>query len=97
MGAAYFMIGCRPLDYTRDYAKGYPHIHMILSDADGAVSRAYRTLRGPGLRPDFWVVYIDRAGVVRHAEPVGELARQGQIIVGRLKELGLATLPNATR
>ncbi len=87
---AYFTASVDPPDVNKKFAESLELDYPILSDPAKDVARAYGVVAGERAFASRWTFYIGKDGKILYIDKSGATATQGQEVVNRLKELGIA-------
>jgi peroxiredoxin Q/BCP len=90
---AYFTASVDPPDVNKKFAESLALDYPILSDPGKTVARAYGVVSGERSTAARWTFYIGKDGRILYVDKSGATDTQGQEIVNRLKELGIAKRP----
>ena len=87
---AYFTASVDSPDTNKKFAESLELDYPILSDPGKEVAKAYGVVAGDRAFASRWTFYIAKDGKILYIDKKGATASQGQEIVDRLKELGIA-------
>jgi thioredoxin-dependent peroxiredoxin len=87
---AYFTASVDAPDVNKRFAESLELDYPILSDPGKDVARAYGVLAGERTTASRWTFYIGKDGKILYVDRSGATATQGQEVVNRLKQLGIA-------